>query len=333
MDEADNNIRLLAGLAQRLQEKPDYMAYALAMYKKTENLDDLALCEKLGTLPEMVVRLALCKRPRKVSPDFADQVRELSDFTLIEEAALERIIEYSDSLSESARYPRRTGIRLPHDWRSGLLAQVSRRSLAIAKAHGLTFASVISALLLIAGYCLLREPAKSPPSLVGNNAGQFAESSGRPDEAKTNSVPLRKHEPLPNKRAARDRRLQVNGLIPQESIAQVSINLEEYARLREADVEERPINVPQSRVRLLVNMPEGSPRGSYTVSLVDAFGNSLISKKAANRDGKILRVILDTSGLQEKKYIFCISREGEIPDCYTLTVSSIHRPIRPDRNP
>jgi len=58
MYEADNNIKLLARLAQRLQDKPDFMAYALARYKRTENLDDLALCEKLGTLPEVVIRLA-----------------------------------------------------------------------------------------------------------------------------------------------------------------------------------------------------------------------------------------------------------------------------------
>jgi len=206
--------------------------------------------------------------------------------------------------------------------------------LAIAKAHHLTFASVISALLLIAGSYLLREHAKRPPSfIVGNNAGQFAEPSESPYEAKSNSAPQRKREPLPNKGASRARCSQVNSLKPQGSIAQVSINLEEYARLREADVEERPINMPQSRVRLLLNLPEGSPSGSYTVSIADAFGSSLLSKRVTNLEGKVLRVILDIRGLQEKKYIFCISREGDIPDCYTLAISGIYRATRLDKNP
>ncbi|HST21063.1 MAG TPA: hypothetical protein VLR90_08100 [Blastocatellia bacterium] len=322
MNDGSNNNELLAALAERLKDNPRFMAYALAVYKKTKNIDDLALCQRLGTMPEMIVRLALCKRPQRLSFDFADQVRELSDFTLIDEVALNRIIEHADRLSEQAQSARKRGIRLILDWQTELLVRTLHRSADIIRAHSLIFASILSALLLFAGFNFWREYTKRPSlPIVSNNTDPVS----RPSETELSSEPQSKNTPVPNKRASHISRSQGGGVKPQQLIAQVSIDLEEHARLRAVDVEEKPINLPQSRARLLLNMPEGSSKGLYTVSITDAFGDPLLSKTAASPDGKSLRVILDTSGLQEKKYVFCISRKGEIPDCYALLITRMNK--------
>ena len=72
----------LSALALKLRRDPRYMAYALAAYQQQENLSDKELAETLSILPELIVRLALCRRPAASAPQFAEQVRELADFTL-----------------------------------------------------------------------------------------------------------------------------------------------------------------------------------------------------------------------------------------------------------
>jgi hypothetical protein len=95
----------LSSLAFRLRRDPRYMAYALAAYQRQENLSDEELAETLSVLPELVVRLALCRRPAASAPQFAEQVRELADFTLTDEAQLAGILRQVDGLEKLAALP------------------------------------------------------------------------------------------------------------------------------------------------------------------------------------------------------------------------------------
>ncbi|HMF56515.1 MAG TPA: hypothetical protein VK619_09235 [Pyrinomonadaceae bacterium] len=92
-------------LANRLRRDPLYMAYVLATYQAQENLTDEALAHELGTLPLMVVRLSLCKRPDALSSDFAEQVCEIADYTLVDEAKLAHILRRIDALEKLAGRP------------------------------------------------------------------------------------------------------------------------------------------------------------------------------------------------------------------------------------
>jgi hypothetical protein len=87
-----DNTELLAALAERLQGDQQYMAYALCAYQSHTGLDDEALARELGTSPEMIVRLALCKRPDVKSARLKD-LRELSDYTLADEKALSQVVQ------------------------------------------------------------------------------------------------------------------------------------------------------------------------------------------------------------------------------------------------
>ena len=95
----------LAGLARRLRNDPRYMSYVLALYQQQEGLMDDDLTEALGTLPPLVLRLALCKRPDSSSAQFAEQVRELADYTLTDEAQLAGILRQVGALEKLAGRP------------------------------------------------------------------------------------------------------------------------------------------------------------------------------------------------------------------------------------
>lgn len=95
----------LKALARKLRGNPRYMAYVLDAYRRQESLSDKELAEMLSTLPELVVRLEICLRPDADSPRFAEQVSELADFSLIDEAQLAGILRQVDSLEKLAELP------------------------------------------------------------------------------------------------------------------------------------------------------------------------------------------------------------------------------------
>src|SRR6266850_74031 len=96
---------LLARLVQRLANDTTYMAHVFALYKNQEGFDDADLANHLNVFPEQIIRLALCKRPEADAPDFADQIRLLGDFTLIDEALLAHVIRQVDSLTGLSQNP------------------------------------------------------------------------------------------------------------------------------------------------------------------------------------------------------------------------------------
>jgi hypothetical protein len=88
----------LSELVKRLSENPDYMAYVLAHYQEQEGISDENLAGALGTLPHLAIRLALCRVPDVAAADFAARVRQISDFTLTDEALLASIIRQVSSI-------------------------------------------------------------------------------------------------------------------------------------------------------------------------------------------------------------------------------------------
>lgn len=98
----DRDISLLVELARKLRSNPDFMSHVLFAYQQQEQLSEEDLADQFGAAPEMVVRLSLCKRPIADSPTFASEIRDLSDFTLIDETVLAHVIRQVDSLNELA---------------------------------------------------------------------------------------------------------------------------------------------------------------------------------------------------------------------------------------
>ncbi len=91
--------------ARRLQSDARFMAYVLAVYQRLEGLSEEGLASELGTWPEMLTRLALCQRPCGDAAHFAEQVRRMADYTLIDEAQLAGILRQVESLEQLAQRP------------------------------------------------------------------------------------------------------------------------------------------------------------------------------------------------------------------------------------
>ena len=95
-------------IASRLSSNPTFMAYVLTRYAEMENLtaEDLAL--ELGTLPELIDRLALCRKPVSDDPGFAERVNQLADYVLVDVSILAnviRIVEAVANISEAVSMP------------------------------------------------------------------------------------------------------------------------------------------------------------------------------------------------------------------------------------
>jgi hypothetical protein len=82
----------------------------------------------------------------------------------------------------------------------------------------------------------------------------------------------------------------------------------------------RVITLTPERQRLRLRMPRGNAASHYTVKVVDAYGKAVLVT-AARFGGRVLTVDLDLRGLSAKSYRLCISREGEAPDCYLMSIT------------
>lgn len=95
----------LADLADRLQSNPTYMAWVLHAYGRKEGLSSDRMISRLGTSADMLTRLALCKRPEADSPLFAEQVRQIAEYTAIDASLLANVIRQVDALVVLAKMP------------------------------------------------------------------------------------------------------------------------------------------------------------------------------------------------------------------------------------
>jgi hypothetical protein len=78
------------------------MSHALATHYRQDELDVVPLAEDLGISPDLLIRLALCRRPEATSEEFANQVREIADYTLTDEAQLAGLLRQVDALEKFA---------------------------------------------------------------------------------------------------------------------------------------------------------------------------------------------------------------------------------------
>ena len=80
-----------AKLARRLETDSEFMAYVLAEYRGQEHRSLEQLQDELGIASSMLTRLSLCRRPDTNSPEFAEQVREIADYALLDEAQQDQV--------------------------------------------------------------------------------------------------------------------------------------------------------------------------------------------------------------------------------------------------
>jgi len=105
---APETTRHLARLAEKLRADPAYMAGTLFAFQMQEKLDDAELARSLKLQLDQLPRLALCKRPLPRNDSFAEQVRQIANYSGADPVTLVQIIRQVDSLEQMKNLPSTT---------------------------------------------------------------------------------------------------------------------------------------------------------------------------------------------------------------------------------
>ncbi|MBI1763823.1 MAG: hypothetical protein HYR56_20555 [Acidobacteria bacterium] len=310
MNTDEQSIQLLTALAARLRDDPVFMAHTLARYQQQRGLDDRKLAAELGALPEMVLRLALCRRPVTGAPDFAEQVRALADFALLDETRLARVMRRVDELNEAKA--------LPRNFRAHWLAGARAAWAALAPARVPLLAGAVGLIFFVVTGALLWRAYHWPPTQ--NSAQQ------RPQPAATSSMATTSVTPAPHD-STPPSGTHASTAAPLPEIMTVKIDLEDYPSLRAAEAVSneatKVIHLPAARARLVLRLPENSARGWYRVRLLGDSGKTVGTAKAMSIDGKSLSVPLDLRGLRAAKYLLRLTHADEPPADYPASINRL----------
>jgi len=85
---------------------------------------------------------------------------------------------------------------------------------------------------------------------------------------------------------------------------------------------EKVISLPATRANLVLLLPETGVPGKYNVSLINAFGQSLLSNSAFSPDGAKLKLTFDLRRVSPKKYRLRLWRNGEAPAFYDVIIGA-----------
>ena len=307
MNGAEQSIQLLAALAERLRDNPQFMAHALDVYQRRAGLSDAEMARALGATPEMLARLALCHRPASGAPDFAEQARELADYTLIDEARLASVIRQANSLIESSPHAGRLGSF------AGAMAAIRRRVRAFEPRPLLIAAGAICAMTIVLTGLLVWQTKREPQApIIARRAPEPVGVSPFP------ATPLASTPAAPQPRAT----MQASP----EMMAEVHVKLPDYSTLRDmAEAgrgDRKPIKLPASRARIVIELPERSVKGLYRVSIADADGAPLKTAKERSSDGKTLTIILNLRELSGKASSLSVGRVDETPHFYPVVIGN-----------
>ncbi|MBX5490755.1 MAG: hypothetical protein IRZ14_06320 [Chloroflexi bacterium] len=88
----------LEELARRVEDDPAFLASVLAVYARSENMDDEALARALGCPLDRLPALRLCLRPRPEPSHFQRDVQEIATHFGLDPDALARAVRRADAI-------------------------------------------------------------------------------------------------------------------------------------------------------------------------------------------------------------------------------------------
>jgi len=118
---------------------------------------------------------------------------------------------------------------------------------------------------------------------------------------------------------------QVDSPTPPDRATHVAkLDLRNYSPRRgnETGVEPPPLQIDQKPTAFTITLPEDSPPGTYSVSILDAFGKPVKTRASYSADGKRLTATLNLDNLQSRNYRLCVSRADEPPNCYPIVITN-----------
>lgn len=115
--------------------------------------------------------------------------------------------------------------------------------------------------------------------------------------------------------------IESNNVEKSTHVARVDLRNYSPQRGNDAGAEPSALQIEQKSTAFMITLPENSPSGSYSVSIVDAFGKTIKTRTSYSVDGKRLTATLNLDNLQSQKYRLCVSRSDEPPNCYPVVIT------------
>lgn len=113
-----------------------------------------------------------------------------------------------------------------------------------------------------------------------------------------------------------------NNIETARHIARVDLRNYSPQRGNVAGADPPPLQIEEKPTAFMITLPERSPTGRYSVSIVDAFGKTIKTRTSYSVDGKRLTATLNLNNLKSEKYRLCVSRSDEPPNCYPVVITS-----------
>jgi hypothetical protein len=105
-------------------------------------------------------------------------------------------------------------------------------------------------------------------------------------------------------------------------VARIDLGNYSPPRGSETSGEPPPVQLEQKSTAFAITLPDGSPVGTYSVSVLDAFGKAIKTRNSYSADGKRLTTTLNLVSLRNQKYRLCVSRSSEPPSCYPIVITN-----------
>lgn len=105
-------------------------------------------------------------------------------------------------------------------------------------------------------------------------------------------------------------------------VAQVDLRSYSMQRGNEPGEEPPPLQIEQKPTAFTITLPEDSPPGTYSVSILDAFGKPINTRISYSADGKRLTATLNLNKVRNGTYRLCVSRSDEPPNCYPIVITT-----------
>ena len=248
--------------------------------------------------------------------------------------------EYRQALAQSRPAPDEAA------WRKRLVLIFTSKRSATALAPGILILSSLS--LIFIGILILRNVAPETGQMASSTpsdarAGGTGESTANPAAVAIATIP----KPIGNGGEIAGPWKLLG--IPAPGSETIDVDLDNYQAFRRSQMErltpaseepsgredarssvepdeappgEKVIYLPATRASLVLRLPETGVPGKYTVSLINAFGQPLLSDSAFSPDGAKLQVTLDLRRVSKKRYRLRLWRNGEAPAFYDVIIGA-----------
>lgn len=221
-------------------------------------------------------------------------------------------------------------VRMGLDWRNHW------RRLSIMKFGGLPLAVVLASAAFLLGICLLtwaRWRAEHSPDLSLSVTTEQAAPTLTPTLQTIPQTPT-VQPAAPVEQVNELTAPPTNSPVKPHSVGPaasttVRVDLNEYVALRgvteQSGSGKQVINLAPVLTRLQLRLPEGSPTGAFTISLVDAYNRVLASTIASSSAGNRLVATFDLGPIAAKAYCLRIFHPAEPPSCYPVLIQAQNR--------